>query len=229
MIVAELDDPALQDAILPFDPILLTDAGTILLCMGKELPRPEVVVLERILVTLGIPILGHIELPGTVEGGDCPLRDEQMLVDGRSYRTNAATITWLATLPRPLSVQTIALDLPHWHGRAECLHVLSLLSPVARDLVVAYLPLFPIRLAELLHAHRIQTISVPDGGFPTQAPNVLAIAPRHCLILRESLRTIELLRETGCIVYPYDGQEISPNRSGVPTCLTRPLLRTDDP
>lgn len=228
-IVVEPDDPALQDAIFPFDPVLLTDAGAILLRMGKELRRPEVAFLERTLVTLGISILGRIEPPGIVESGDCLWLDEQTLVVGRSYRTNDAGIAQLDELLRPLGVRTLAVDLPHWHGPGECLHLLSLLSPVDRDLVVAYLPLLPVRLVELLQAHRMQIIPVPDEEFPTQAANVLAIAPRRCVILRENRRTIEMLREASCVVYPYEGKEISHNRSGGPTCLTRPLLRTDDP
>ncbi|MFN3337407.1 MAG: arginine deiminase, partial [Thermomicrobium sp.] len=154
--------------------------------------------------------------------------DEQALVIGRGYRTNDAGIAQLEGLLQPLGVRTLTVDLPYWHGPGECLHLLSLLSPVDRDHVVASLPLLPVRLVELLHAHRMQIIPVPDEQFPTQAPNVLAIAPRRCVILRENRRTIDRLRENGCVVYPYDGGEISHNRSRGPTCLTRPLLRTDD-
>lgn len=224
-IVVEPDDPNLQDAIFPFDPVIVTEAGAILLRMGKALRQPEVAFLERVLRDLDVPIVGRIEPPGTVEGGDCLWLDERTLVVGRGYRTNDAGIAQLAELVRPLDVAVIAVDLPHWHGPGECLHLLSLLSPVDVDLVVAYPPLIPVRLMELLRSHQFELIAVPDEEFPTQGPNVLALAPRRCVILRENVRTIAALEAAGCTVYPYEGQEISHNRSGGPTCLTRPLLR----
>ncbi len=224
-IVVEPDDPNLQDAIFPFDPVIVTEAGAILLRMGKALRQPEVAFLERVLRDLDVPIVGRIEPPGTVEGGDCLWLDERTLVVGRGYRTNDAGIAQLAELVRPLDVAVIAVDLPHWHGPGECLHLLSLLSPVDVDLVVAYPPLIPVRLMELLRSRQFELIAVPDEEFPTQGPNVLALAPRRCVILRENVRTIAALEAAGCTVYPYEGQEISHNRSGGPTCLTRPLLR----
>ncbi|ACM04589.1 dimethylarginine dimethylaminohydrolase family protein [Thermomicrobium roseum] len=224
-IVVEPEDPALQDAIFPFDPVLVTSAGAILLRMGKELRQPEVAALERVLRDLGIPIVGRIQPPGTVEGGDCLWLDEHTLIVGRSYRTNDTGIAQLADLLRPKAVQVIAVDLAHWHGPSECLHLLSLLSPVDTDLVVAYLPLLPVRLAEMLVDRRIEIITVPEDEFATQAPNVLALAPRRCVILKENQRTIAALERAGCTVFVYEGREISHNRSGGPTCLTRPLLR----
>lgn len=224
-IVVEPDDPNLQDAIFPFDPVIVTEAGAILLRMGKALRQPEVAFLERVLRDLDVPIVGRIEPPGTVEGGDCLWLDERTLVVGRGYRTNDAGIAQLAELVRPLDVAVIAVDLPHWHGPGECLHLLSLLSPVDVDLVVAYPALIPVRLMELLRSRQFELIAVPDEEFPTQGPNVLALAPRRCVILRENVRTIAALEAAGCTVYPYEGQEISHNRSGGPTCLTRPLLR----
>ena len=224
-IVIEPEDPALQDAIFPFDPVLVTSAGAILLRMGKELRQPEVAALERVLRDLGIPIVGRIQPPGTVESGDCLWLDEHTLIVGRSYRTNDTGIAQLADLLRPHAVQVIAVDLAHWHGPSECLHLLSLLSPVDTDLVVAYLPLLPVRLVEMLVDRKIEIITVPEDEFATQAPNVLALAPRRCVILKENQRTIAALERAGCTVFVYEGPEISHNRSGGPTCLTRPLLR----
>jgi len=224
-IVIEPEEPTLQDAIFPFDPVLVTSAGAILLRMGKELRQPEVAALERVLRDLGIPIVGRIQPPGTVEGGDCLWLDEHTLIVGRSYRTNDTGIAQLADLLRPQAVQVIAVDLAHWHGPCECLHLLSLLSPVDTDLVVAYLPLLPVRLVEMLVDRRIEIITVPEDEFATQAPNVLALAPRRCVILKENQRSIAALERAGCTVFVYEGREISHNRSGGPTCLTRPLLR----
>jgi arginine deiminase len=68
-------------------------------------------------------------------------------------------------------------------------------------------------------------LEIPEEEYPSQGTNVLATAPRQCILLRENVGTARLLREAGCTVSLYAGDEISHNRAGGPTCLTRPLLR----
>ena len=61
---------------------------------------------------------------------------ERTLLVGRSFRTNDAGVEALrAALP---GVDVLAFDVPNRHGPDACLHLLSLLSPLDRDLVVAY-------------------------------------------------------------------------------------------
>ena len=221
----EIDDPALQDAIFPFDPALITDAGAILGRMGKALREREVEPAERTLRGLGIPILGRIEAPGKLEGGDCLWLDGRTLAVGRGYRTNAAGIGQLAALLAPLGVAVVPVDLPHWHGPAECLHLLSLISLVDERSAVVYPPLLAAPFVELLAERGFELIPIPDEEFATQGPNVLALSPRRCLLLRENVETARRLRAAGCEVTFYTGDEISHARTGGPTCLTRPLLR----
>jgi N-dimethylarginine dimethylaminohydrolase len=63
----EIDDP---DLVYTFDPLLVTDRGAIPLRPGKPNRAEEPAVLERWTTAAGIPTLGRIEPPGTVEGGD---------------------------------------------------------------------------------------------------------------------------------------------------------------
>ncbi|HET7036544.1 MAG TPA: arginine deiminase family protein [Thermomicrobiaceae bacterium] len=225
VICGEIDEPGLQDAIFPFDPLLTTDQGVILLRPGKDLRLGEVALAERTLAELGVPVVGRIEAPGTLEGGDTLWLDPQTLIVGRSYRSNDAGIEQLRALLAAQGVAVIAYDLPHWHGRGEVLHLLSLISPVDERLAVVYLPLLPARLVELLEARGWDLIEVPDEEFASQGPNVLALAPRRCLLLRENAVTAKRLRAAGCEATVFAGDEISHNRTGGPTCLTRPLLR----
>src|SRR5690606_2488601 len=140
----EIDDHRLQDAIFPFDPVIITDEGAILCRMGKALREPEVDLAERTMTELGIPIVGRIEAPGTLEGGDCLWLDERTLAVGEGYRTNAAGIRQLAACLKPQGVDVIRVGLPYWHGPDECLHLLSLISLVDDDLAVVYLPLLEV-------------------------------------------------------------------------------------
>jgi dimethylargininase len=225
VVTHEIDDPALQDAIFPFDPAIITDAGAVLCRPGKALRLGEVALAERALRELGIPIAGRIAAPGTLEGGDCLWLDGRTLAVGRGYRTNAEGIRQLAAILAPQGVAVLAVELPHWRGPGECLHLLSLISLVAERLAVVNLPLLAVPFVEALRERDIELVCVPDEEFASQGSNVLALAPRRCLLLRENRETARRLRAAGCEVAVYTGDEISHNRAGGPTCLTRPLLR----
>ena len=68
-------------------------------------------------------------------------------------------------------------DVPYWRGPAELIHLLSVVSPVADDLAVVYLPLLPVGLWELLRDLGIRLVEVPDEEYPTLGCNVLAVRP----------------------------------------------------
>ena len=61
----------------------------------------EVDLAERSYAELGIPVIGRIEAPGTVEGGDTLWLDERTLAVGRGYRTNDEGIRQLSALLAP--------------------------------------------------------------------------------------------------------------------------------
>jgi N-dimethylarginine dimethylaminohydrolase len=151
--------------------------------------------------------------------------DEVTLLVGHGYRTNAAGIAALQeAFP---GVAVLAFDLPHWNGAGEVLHLMSTISPVDRDLAVVYPRLAPVRLLELLAERGIRTVEVPDEEFETMGPNVLALGPRRALALEGNDATRKRLERAGVDVVVYRGEEISRKGDGGPTCLTRPLLRTE--
>jgi len=104
------------------------------------------------------------------------------------------------------------------------MHLLSLLSPLAEDLVVAYPPLLPTRLAQLLAERAIEIVAVPDYEFESMGANVLALAPRVGLVVDGNRETRRRLEHTGVEVLVYEGTELSKGDGG-PTCLTSPVLR----
>ena len=55
--------------------------------------------------------------------------------------------------------------------------------------------------------------------------NVLAVAPRVCVMLEGNPVTRQRLEDAGAQLHTYRGEEISVPGSGGPTCLTRPVLR----
>jgi N-dimethylarginine dimethylaminohydrolase len=148
--------------------------------------------------------------------------DERTLLVGLGYRTNQAGAGALSELT---GLDVVTFDLPHWRGDGEVMHLLSLLSPLADDLVVAYRPLLPTRLAQLLTAGGIEIVDVPDDEFESLGANVLALAPRVALVVSGNPETRRRLERAGVEVLVYEGTELSKGDGG-PTCLTCPLLRS---
>jgi dimethylargininase len=223
VVVADGED-ANPDAIYVYDPFLVGDEGAVLLRPGKNERLGEPQALEPALAALGVPVHARIEAPGRVEGGDTVWLDERTLLVGRGYRTNAAGVEQLAAaFP---DAEVLSYDLPHWNGRSEVMHLMSLVSPLDADLALVYPRLAPVRLLELLAERGIATVEVPDEEFATMGPNVLALGPRHALALEGNDETRRRLEAAGVDVLTYRGDEISRKGDGGPTCLTRPLLRS---
>jgi dimethylargininase len=215
----ETDDP---DLVYTFDPLLVTDRGAIPLRPGKANRQGEPAVLERWTEAAGIPTLGRIEEPGTVEGGDTLWLRPDLFCVGRTMRTNATGVAQLADL---IGGDVRAFDLPYWKGADELVHLMSVVSPVADDLAVVYLPLLPVGLWELLVDLDIRLVSVPDEEFPTLGCNVLAVSPGVVIMAEGNPVTAAALAAAGCEVHTYAAEQIGINGSGGPTCLTRPILR----
>jgi len=214
------EDP---DAVYVFDPVIVSDRGALLLRPGKEGRRGEPVAIAEDLRALGVPVAFEMAEPATAEGGDTMWLDQRTLLVGRSYRTNDAGIRALReALP---GVEVLAFDLPRLRGPDACLHLLSLLSPLDDDLVVAYPPLMPIRLLELFAERGIAIVEVPEEEFDSLGPNVLALAPRVAVALEGNPETRRRMESAGVDVSVFEGSEIAHKGEGGPTCLTRPLLR----
>ena len=117
------------------------------------------------------------------------------------------------------------VELPYYTGPEACLHLLSLISIVDDNTAVAYPPLMAVPFWQELQRRNFKLIVIPDEEFPTMGTNVLALAPRKCLMLEGNPVTKHLLEKVGCEVMTYQGNEISLKAEGGPTCLTRPILR----
>jgi N-dimethylarginine dimethylaminohydrolase len=116
-------------------------------------------------------------------------------------------------------------DMPHYKGRSDVFHLMSVLSPVDHDLAVVYLPLMPVRLAELLEQRGIGFVDVPEPEFDSMGCNVLAIGPREVIAVDGNPETVRRMEAAGVKVHVIAAAEISRKGEGGPTCLTRPLVR----
>jgi dimethylargininase len=214
------------DAVYVYDPALLAEGGAVLLRPGKEARRGEPDALGRELEAAGVPILGRLQPPACVEGGDTVWLDEQTLAVGLGYRTNEAGAAALAeALP---DVEVLPFDLPHFRGPDEVLHLMSMLSPLDADLALVHPPLMPTRLVQLLRERGVGLVEIAEQEYDTLACNVLALGPRHVLALDGNPRTRRRLEAAGVEVRVFGGRELGLKGDGGPTCLTRPLHRDLD-
>jgi N-dimethylarginine dimethylaminohydrolase len=217
------------DSIYVRDASIVCPRGVILCRMGKRLRGAEPAAHRTSLRKLGIPIVGEITEPGSLEGGDVIWLDDGTVAVGRGYRTNAEGILQLRALLGDSIDELIVVPLPHWRGPGGVLHLMSLVSPLDRDLAVVYSPLLPVPFREELIERGIRLVEVPDDEFETMGTNVLAIGPREGVMLAGNPKTRAALERAGAHVTEYAGDEISVKGAGGPTCLTRPLARAPVP
>lgn len=218
----------LADAMFTHDPSLMTDKGAIILNMGKRLRVPEGELHEEAYKAAGIPILGRVQAPGTVEGGDCVWVDSNTLAIGRGVRSNQAGIEQMAEILKPLGVTVLGFDLPLWHGEEACLHLMSVISPLADDLALVHAPLLPAAFYQLLRERGIKMIVAPPKEFSESNGlnlNVLPTSPRKVIMVAGFPLTKAAMEAEGCEVETFEADALCIACEGGPTCLTRPVLR----
>jgi N-dimethylarginine dimethylaminohydrolase len=219
------DSSVTMDSIYCRDAAVATDYGMIICNMGKPARKNEPLAERKAFENHQIKILGEITHPGTVEGGDVAWIDERTLAVGHTYRTNWEGIRQLKHLVEPQGIKVWVAEMPHYKGPSDVFHLMSILSPVDKNLAVVYSPLMPISFRNGLIDHGFSFVEVPDSEWDTMGCNVLAIAPREVVMVKGNPITKKRLLDAGCKVHEYEGQEISVKGGGGPTCLTRPLER----
>ena len=219
------DETTGLDSMYVRDAAVAGPRGVILCSMGKSARRAEPAAQGRFYRDSGIPILGEVVGEGLLEGGDVIWLDERTLVVGEGYRTNAEGIRQLERLLAEDLDELFVAQLPHYRGPGDVFHLMSIWSPIDRDLALVYSPLMPVALRELLLARGLELVEVPEEEFDSMGCNVLAVAPRHCMTVAGNPETRRRLERAGAEVHEIEAGEISLKGCGGPTCLTRPLRR----
>ena len=211
------------DSIYVRDASVVCDRGVILCNMGKTARRSEPAAQQQFFESIEVPIHGAITGDGRLEGGDVAWIDERTVAVGRGYRTNDEGIRQLRALLADCIDELLVVPLPHYRGPTDVFHLMSIVSPIDRDLVLVYSPLMPVPFREELLSRGIRLVEVCDSEFHTMACNVLTVSPRKCIMLSGNPKTRSQLEQAGVEVREFDGKEISTKGAGGPTCLTRPI------
>ena len=219
-----------SDEGLTLDGLYVRDAaipgpnGVILCNMGKPARSGEPVANGKAMEAMGVAVAGRIEGAGRLEGGDVVWLDDRTCAVAHGYRSNAEGIRQLSALLGE-GVHLEICPLPHYKGPDDVFHLMSILSPLDRDMALVYSPLMPVPFRNWLMERGLGLVEVPDEEFASMGCNVLATAPRRCVMVEGNPLTRRRLEKAGCEVVTYAGAEISRKGEGGPTCLTRPLLR----
>jgi len=219
------DDKAGMDSIYAHDTVKITNKGAIYFPMGKQLRKGEPPATRTYLESIGIPTLGIIGGTGKMEGGDIVWMDERTVAIGRGYRTNDEGIRQFKEFVGNQIDDIIVVPMPHGDGEEACLHLMSIISMVDKDLAVVYSKYMPVFFREYLLSRGIQLIEVPDDEYDYLGSNVLALGNRKCVVLEGNPKTKAALIAAGAEVFQYPGRDLSYFGTGGPTCLTCPLQR----
>jgi len=223
---AQKGSNTLLDSIFVFDDVIMTNNGAILCKMGKKLREREVPLIETELKRLEIPIFFKIHGDARIEGGDVMWLDPQTVIVGKTHRTNELGFLQLKTALEELSVDVYQFSLPYWKGPVDLIHLLSIIHPVDKNLAVAYLELMPIDMYEFLSKERgIEFIELTYEELKAHGNNVLMLKPRKGIMVKGN-KSKRKLEDHGVEILEFEGEDICHNRSGGPTCLSLPLLRT---
>ena len=196
-VVVSEHDPGNPDAIYTYDPTLVGRDGAVLLQPGKAGRRTEP---EATCAALEAGRRAGRRrgstCPATVEGGDTVWLDGATLLVGHRvpHESRVASTRCAARFP---GVEVIAFDLPHWNGAGEVMHLMTVISPLDRDLALVYPRIAPTRLMWLLAERGIEIVEVPDEEFESMGPNVLALGPRRALALEGNPETRRLMERAG--------------------------------
>lgn len=213
------------DSLYAHDPVKFTKNGAIILKSGKKLRQPEAEAYKQFLLEKKIPIVGELTGDAMADGGDLVWLDDRTLLMGHGYRTNDEAILQIQEMTKETVDEHIVVQLPHDKGEEECLHLMSFISIIDENLAVVYSRLMPVFLRQLLIKRGFQLIEVTDEEYHRLGCNVLALAPRVCVMVSGNPSTKKQLLEAGATVYEYEGNEISYLGTGGPTCLTCPVVR----
>jgi dimethylargininase len=193
-------EPALPDSMFVEDPALVLDELAVILPLGTASRRPEAASLAAALAPFRE--LGHITLPGTMEGGDI-LRIGRKLYAGLSRRTSEEGVRQLRALVEPFDYEVISVPV------TGCLHLKSAVTSLGHNTLLA---------------NRAWFATAPFVGFEwldispgePHAANALAISDQ--VIFPTSFpKTRERIESAGFTAVPIDISELQKAESGL-TC-----------
>ncbi|MEA3510107.1 MAG: arginine deiminase family protein [Actinomycetota bacterium] len=193
------------------DTALSTPDGFVRLRLGLPTREEEDRWMADGLEALGEPMVGEIEAPGTVEGGDVVLAGSVTFV-GESIRTNRSGIDQLADILTPMGFEVRVIRLPD-----SILHLDKVLLTIGPETL-----LFCPDFVDEGDLDGFETIAIPYGS--TSTANVINLGDSELIVNRSNRGVIERLAGTKYTVHDLDLSEYAKGTGG-PNCLVMPVDR----
>ena len=209
-----IDVPELTDhpnSVFTRDTALCTPYGYVRLRMRLESRRGEEEWMGRILTSLSEPLVGEIEAPGTVEGGDVVLAGSVAYV-GHSIRTNEEGIGQLAAFLSAMDYEVRVVPLPD-----SILHLDKALMLVGPGRAIYCRGLIP--KASLTGFDMIEVVCAVGV-----TANIICLGENEVIVERSNQKVTEELTAAGIVVHELDLSEFTKG-SGGPNCLIMPVER----
>ena len=187
------------------DTAVCTPQGYIRVRMGLPSREGEEQWMAEILDRIGVPCVGAIESPGTVEGGDVILAEKVAFV-GHSSRTNSTGIQQLSHLIARMGYEVRTASVP-----SPFLHIGGAMTLVSPDTILCVSGIFPESMFK-----GFQRLEVPHTGFISG--NVILLNNRQVIADQANLPAITALRQHEFKVSPLDLSEFVKGAGG-PSCL----------
>ena len=213
----ERDEGSDPDGFATFvaDCALVVANGAILLRPSRIERRRETATVEARLTELGIPILGRIEAPGLIDGGDLVVSGDCVFIGVPRHGTRSNTIgrAQLGEILGGLGMHVLELRLA-----PEIPRLASVFSAVGDDVVVAARDYVDIDAA----GTSVQTIAIPRGD--QCGAGLLTIGPRRAIANLRFRVALPLLRKAKLDILAIDLWEFGKAGAG-PAALVLPLRR----
>ena len=197
------------------DCALVVEPGAVLLRPHRIERRREIVAVEAKLEQLGIPIVGKIEAPGLLDGGDVVVVGDTACVGvpKNKPRSNALARNQLASLLGSFGIKVVELALDESIRRLS-----DVFSAVADDMIVAapdFVDVAPLK-------DKAQIVAIPRGD--EYGSSLLTLAPRRVIANLRFRVALPMLRKAKIEVAAIDLWEFG-KVGGGPPALVLPLKR----
>ena len=194
------------------DTALATPDGYIRLKMGLATRDGEETWVAALLDAEGMPCIGEIAAPGTVEGGDVILAGRVAFI-GRTMRTNDDGIRQLSRLLEKMDYEIRVIPVP-----CTILHLDKAMMMTGPDSIIYCRELLA---PELLGGFDITVLSCYESA----TANLICLGPAQCIVDRANSRVIEKLEKSGTRIHALDLSEFAKGTGG-PNCLIMPVERS---
>lgn len=193
------------------DTALATPDGYIRLKLGLATREGEESWMAALLDTQGVPCIGEIVAPGTVEGGDVILAGRVAFI-GRTMRTNADGVRQLSRLLEKMDFEIRVILLP-----CTILHLDKAMMMTGPDSIVYCRDFVD---PDFLTGFETTALACHDSA----TANIICLGPAECLVDSANTRVIEKLENRRTTVHILDLSEFAKGTGG-PNCLIMPVER----